>query len=251
MTKIYCFANHKGGTGKSTSTLNVGAGIANTKKRVLLIDLDPQTNLSVMLGIYDKPEHTIYEILADDVDINKSIINLNKYLHIIPSCLDLSGIELEISDQAGRENKLKRAISYITNKYDYILIDAPPSMSLLTINALLAANKVFIPVQTEFVALNGLARFVEIIEKIIPLNPKLKIGGIIPTRFDTRKVLNRGVIEKITEIFPDKIMKTITRENIALAESVAVGLDIFQYAPKSNGAIDYQSLVNEIINIKG
>lgn len=251
MTFIYCFANHKGGTGKSTTTLNVGAGITLKKKKVLLLDLDPQTNLTVMLGIYNRPDNTIYEVLSDEISIDKAIIKISKYLHLVPSSLDLSGIELEISDKKGRENKLKKALINIQSDYDYILIDAPPSMSLLTINALIASSKVFIPVQTEFIALNGLARFVEIVEQIIPLNPSLSIGGIIPTRFDSRKVLNRGVVEKIKEIFPKKTMKTIIRENIAVAESVAGGQDIFQYAPKSYGAEDYQLLVNEILKIKG
>ncbi len=250
MTYIYTFANHKGGTGKSTSALNIGAGLAARNKKVLLIDLDPQTNLSVMLGIFDRPEITIYEVLSEDIDINNSILTIKRNLNLIPSALDLSALEIEISSKKGREILLKKVISSINKKYDYILIDASPSIGLLTINALVAAEKVFIPVQTEFIALNGLARFVEIIEKVSPLNPKLKIGGIIPTRYDSRKVLNRSVIDKINEIFPQYILKTIIRENIAVAESIAAAQDIFEYAPKSNGANDYNALVNEILKLK-
>lgn len=249
MTKIYCFANHKGGTGKSTSTLNVGAGLVRLGKKVLLVDLDPQTNLTIMLGIYSRPKNTIYELFAEECKPHDAIIEINKQLHLLPSSLDLSGTELEIYTENGRENKLKRILNDVIKTYEYILIDAPPSMNLLTINGLVASQKVFIPVQTEFIALNGLTKFVDIIDKIKPLNPSLKIGGIIATRYDSRKVLNRGVVEQIKELFSLNILKTIIRENIALAESVASGLDIFSYAPKSTGAEDYTSLVNEIINL--
>lgn len=249
MTFVYCFANHKGGTGKSTTTLNVGAGLSKMKKKVLLIDLDPQTNLTIMLGIYNRPSNTLYEIFAEDCDIKDAIIKIDKHIDLIPSSLDSSGIELEISSNIGRESKLKQLISSITPNYDFVLIDAPPSMSLLTINALVAANKVFIPVQTEFIALNGLAKFVDIISKIKTLNTKLEIGGIIATRYDSRKILNRGVVDKIKEHFPNNFLKSIIRENIAIAESISQGLNIFDYAPKSNGALDYLSLTKEIIKL--
>lgn len=249
MTFVYCFANHKGGTGKSTTTLNVGAGLSKMKKKVLLIDLDPQTNLTIMLGIYNRPSNTLYEIFAEDCDIKDAIIKIDKHIDLIPSSLDSSGIELEISSNIGRESKLKQLISSITPNYDFVLIDAPPSMSLLTINALVAANKVFIPVQTEFIALNGLAKFVDIISKIKTLNTKLDIGGIIATRYDSRKILNRGVVDKIKEHFPNNFLKSIIRENIAIAESISQGLNIFDYAPKSNGALDYLSLTKEIVKL--
>jgi len=249
MSKIYCFANHKGGTGKSTTTLNVGAGLVRLGKKVLLIDLDPQTNLTVMLGIYSRPAKTLYELLSEECKVEETILSINDKLNLLPSSLDLSGAELEISTERGRETKLKRLLAPIVNKYDYVLIDAPPSMSLLTINGLVASQKVFIPVQTEFIALNGLTKFVEIINKIKALNPELQIGGVIATRYDNRKVLNRGVVEKIKELFGDKLLNTIIRENIAVAESVAGGLDIFNYAPKSYGAEDFSLLVNEIVNL--
>lgn len=250
MSKIYCFANHKGGTGKSTTTLNVGAGLVRLGKKVLLIDLDPQTNLTVMLGIYSRPSKNLYELFSEECKVEETILSIKDKLDLLPSSLDLSGAELEISNERGRETKLKRLIAPIVSNYDYVLIDAPPSMSLLTINGLVASQKVFIPVQTEFIALNGLAKFVEIINKIKALNPELQIGGVIATRYDNRKVLNRGVVEKIKELFGDKLLNTIIRENIAVAESVAGGLDIFSYAPKSYGAEDFSLLVNEIIKIQ-
>lgn len=249
MSHIYCFANHKGGTGKSTTTLNVGAGLVRLGNKILLIDLDPQTNLTVMLGIYSRPDKTLYELLSDECNIEDTIVSINDKLGLVPSSLDLSGIELEISSERGRETKLKRLLSPIVNNYDYVLIDAPPSMSLLTINGLVASQKVFIPVQTEFIALNGLTKFIEIVKKIKTLNSELQIGGVIATRYDSRKILNRGVIEKIKELFGDKLLNTIIRENISLAESVAGGLDIFSYAPKSYGAEDFSLLVNEILNL--
>ncbi|MFA5557813.1 MAG: ParA family protein [Flavobacteriaceae bacterium] len=250
MSKIYCFANHKGGTGKSTTTLNVGAGLVRLGKKVLLIDLDPQTNLTVMLGIYSRPSKNLYELFSEECKVEETILSIKDKFDLLPSSLDLSGAELEISNERGRETKLKRLIAPIVSNYDYVLIDAPPSMSLLTINGLVASQKVFIPVQTEFIALNGLAKFVEIINKIKALNPELQIGGVIATRYDNRKVLNRGVVEKIKELFGNKLLNTIIRENIAVAESVAGGLDIFSYAPKSYGAEDFSLLVNEIIKIQ-
>ena len=249
MSKIFCFSNHKGGTGKSTTCLNVGAGLALNNKKVLLIDLDPQTNLTVMLGIYERPSITLYELFLEGAKIEESIVKINDNLHLVPSSLDLSGAEIEISHIKNRDTVLKRLIKPIENNYDYILIDAPPSMSLLTLNGLIASEKVFIPVQSEFLALNGLAKFIEIINKIKALNKHLEIGGVIATRYDHRKVLNRGVVDKIRELFGEKMLKTIIRENIALAESVAGGMDIFAYSPKSNGAEDYTSLVNEIIKL--
>lgn len=246
---IITFANHKGGTGKSTTTLNVAAGLALQGKKVLMIDLDPQTNLSVMVGIFERQEVTMYEIMTEATSIQEGILEIQSNLWLVPSSLDLSVADLEISTLEGRENILKSKLEEIQNKFDWILIDAPPSMSLLTINGLVASSLVFIPVQTEFIALNGLTKFVEIVEKISELNNILQIGGIIPTRYDQRKVLNRGVVEKIHEMFPDKIMKSIIRENIAIAESVAGGMDIFSYAPKSNGAQDYKKLVDEILLI--
>lgn len=250
MTKTYCFANHKGGTGKSTTTLNVAAGLANIKKKVLLIDLDPQANLTIMLGIYHKLKHTLYELMTGECQISDCIIKLKENLELVPSSLDLSSIEIEIANSRGRENLLKNKINSISNSYNFILIDAPPSMGLLTINGLVASHKVFIPVQTEFIALNGLTKFVDIVNKVKALNKDLQIGGIIPTRYDSRKILNRTVVEQIKTLYGDFLLKTIIRENIAVAESVASGLDIFSYAPKSYGAEDYLSLVNEIIELE-
>jgi ATPases involved in chromosome partitioning len=249
MSKIFCFANHKGGTGKSTTTLNTGAGLVRLGKKVLLIDLDPQANLTVMLGIYSRPVKTLYELFSEECRVEETLLSISDKLHLLPSSLDLSGAELEISGEHGRETKLKRLIAPVVNNYDYVLIDAPPSMSLLTINGLVASQKVFIPVQTEFIAFNGLAKFVDIVKKMSPLNPELQIGGVIATRYDNRKVLNRGVVEKIKELFGDKFLNVIIRENVAVAESVASGLDIFSYAPKSYGAEDFSLLVNKIIKL--
>ncbi len=250
MTKIYCFANHKGGTGKSTTTLNIAAGLTNKKKKVLLVDLDPQTNLTIMLGIYQKQKHTLYELMSDECQISDCTFKINDYLNLIPSSLDLSSIEIEIANTRGRENKLKNILVQVNSSYDFILIDAPPSMGLLTINGLVASKKVFIPVQTEFIALNGLTKFVDIVNKVKALNQNLEIGGIIATRYDNRKILNRSVVEHIRSLYGNILLKTIIRENIAVAESVASGLDIFSYAPKSYGAEDYLSLVNEIIKLE-
>jgi chromosome partitioning protein len=250
MGHIYIFSNHKGGTSKSTSVLNVGAGLVLKGKRVLLIDIDPQKNLTSMMGIFHRPEITTYELFTGDGSIEESIITVREKLDLIPSSLDVSGVELEIADNVGRESILKRLIDQVKDRYDFVIIDAPPSMSLITINGLVASEKVFIPVLSEFNSLLGLKSFAEIVEEVKGLNPTLDIGGVILSRYDKRKVLNRTVLDQIEEVFGDKLLKTIIRDNIAVAESPSMGQDIFTYAPKSYGAEDYLALTNEILKIK-
>ena len=247
--RIYTVANHKGGTGKSTTVLNIGAGFAKKKKKTLLIDIDPQCNLTVMLGIYKKPKNTLYEILADNCVANEALINIDKNFDLIPSSLDLAGSELELRQKKKPQYILKSKISNIVKEYDYILIDAPPSMGLLTINGLVASDKVFIPILSEFISLHGLNKFIEILNKVKGLNKELQIGGVIATRYDQRKILNRSVVDKTREIMGDLFLKTVIRENVTVAESIANAQDIFSYAPKSNGAMDYYKLVNEILLI--
>jgi chromosome partitioning protein len=249
MGHIYIFSNHKGGTSKSTSVLNVGAGLVLKNKKVLLIDIDPQQNLTSMLGIFHRPEITTYELFTGDGSIEESILNIKDKLDLIPSSLDVSGVELEIANRVGRETILKRSIDQVKDRYDFILLDAPPSMSLITINGLIASEKVFIPVLSEFNSLLGLKSFAEVVGKVKGLNPNLDIGGVILSRYDKRKVLNRTVLDQIEEVFGDKLLKTVIRDNIAVAESPSLGQDIFTYAPKSYGAEDYLALTNEILKL--
>jgi chromosome partitioning protein len=248
MSKVIAISNHKGGVGKTTSAINIGAGLNSLGKKVLLIDLDPQANLSQSLGIIDQ-DRTIYGALRGLHGLEP--ISLLPGLDVVPSTLDLSGAEIELSGEAGREFILKDLLEPIKSKYHYILIDSPPSLGLLTINAFTASDQIFIPLQAQYLALQGLTKLVEVIEKIRKrLNPGLKIGGVFITQYDSRKVLNRDVVEAIKSHFPKELFSTYIRDNVALAEAPAQGLDIFRYSPKSNGAEDYLSLCREIAIIK-
>lgn len=246
MTQTIVLSNHKGGVGKTTSTLNIGAGLANyLDKKVLIIDLDPQANLTQSLGVPNSKNH-IYGSLTGSYPLTPIVINAN--LHIVPSTLDLSGAEVELNAEPGREYILRELIDEIKANYDYVLIDTPPSLSLLTINAFTAADQIIIPIQAEYLAVQGLAKLVEIIEKIKKrLNKHLTLGGLVLTQYDSRKVLHREVAELVKTHFPDKVFKTIIRNNITLAEAPSVQQDIFSYNAKSNGAEDYLNLCKEIV----
>jgi chromosome partitioning protein len=248
MGKVLSISNHKGGVGKTTSAINIGAGLNKLGKKVLLIDLDPQANLSQSLGLINQ-EKTIYGALKGDYKLEPVVVL--KGLDVIPSTLDLSGAEIELSSEPGREYILKELIDGIRNDYDYIIIDSPPSLGLLTINSFTAADEILIPLQAQFLAMQGLAKLVEVVEKIKSrLNKELKMGGVFITQYDGRKVLNRDVVETINAHFKSEVFKTKIRDNIALAEAPAQGLDIFRYNAKSNGAEDYMDLAQEIIKRK-
>lgn len=248
MSKVISISNHKGGVGKTTSAINIGAGLNKLGKKILLIDLDPQANLSQSLGLVNQ-EKNIYGALRGKYKLEP--IKIIKGLDVIPSTLDLSGAEVEMSGEPGREYILKEIIEPLKSSYDYILIDSPPSLGLLTINSFTASDEVFIPLQAQFLALQGLSKLVEVIDKIQSrLNKELKIGGVFITQYDSRKVLNRDVVATIEAHFKNKVFKTKVRDNVALAEAPSQGLDIFRYNPKSYGAEDYLSLSKEILKIK-
>lgn len=245
---IYTISNHKGGVGKTTSTINIGAALANKKKRVLLVDLDPQANLTQSLGIKES-EITIYDNLKGEKLI--SPFEYKNNLYVLPSSLDLSAAEIELSSEPGREYILKEFLLKLNDKYDYILIDCPPSLGLLTINALTASNFVIIPMQAEFLPLRGLAKLNEVIGKIqTRLNTKLEIGCVFLTQYDARKILNRDVAESVSEFFGEKFLKSKISSNIALAEAPSQGKDIFSYNRNCKGAEDYMNLVQEILEKK-
>lgn len=248
MSKVISISNHKGGVGKTTSAINIGAGLNKLGKKILLIDLDPQANLSQSLGLTDQ-ERNIYGALRGEYKLQP--IPVLKGLDLIPSTLDLSGAEVELSGEAGREYILRELLEPVRNNYDYILIDSPPSLGLLTINSFTASNEVYIPLQAQYLALQGLAKLTEVIDKIKKrLNKELKVGGVIVTQYDSRKVLNRDVATTIEAHFKAEVFKTRVRDNIALAEAPAQGVDIFRYNSKSFGAIDYLSLSKEILKRK-
>jgi chromosome partitioning protein len=245
MSKVISISNHKGGVGKTTSAINIGAGLNILKKKVLLIDLDPQANLSQSLGLINEPIN-IYGALRGEYKLEP--IEIRKGLDVIPSTLDLSGAEVELSSEPGREYILKELIEPLRASYDFIIIDSPPSLGLLTINSFTASDEILIPLQAQYLALQGLAKLVEVVDKIKQrLNKGLKVGGVFITQYDSRKVLNRDVVETIQAHFKDEVFKTKIRDNIALAEAPSQGLDIFRYNIKSNGAEDYLALSKEII----
>jgi chromosome partitioning protein len=237
-------SNHKGGVGKTTSTINISAALNQMGKKVLMIDLDPQANLTQSLGVKN-PVLTIYDALKGNSKVKP--LTVLKGFDLIPSDLDLSAAEIELSGEAGREYILKEVLQPFASSYDYIIIDCPPSLGLLTINAFTTSDEVIIPVQAQFLATQGMAKLIEIIEKIQKrLNKSLKLGGVVITQFDNRKVLNRNVVEMINEHFSNRVFNSKIRDNISLAEAPAMSLDIFRYSPKSNGAEDYMSLAKEI-----
>lgn len=245
MTKIISISNHKGGVGKSTSALNIGAGLSKLGKKVLLVDIDPQCNLTMSLGV-NNPEFNIFGSIKGEYPLQP--IPIIKKLDIIPSVLGLLAAEIELNNEYKNRFILKELLQPLIGKYHYILIDCPPSLGLLTINAFTAANEVYITLQPQFFALQGLSKLTEIIEEVQKtLNPELKIGGVIITLYDNRKILHRDVTETVTEHFKNLVFKTKIRENIALAEAPAQGLDIFRYQANSNGAEDYNNLCKEII----
>ena len=242
---IISFANNKGGVGKTTTTFNVGHGLANSKKKVLMIDMDPQTNLSTALGVFYKPKLSIYNLLLDECKIDEAIIKKSDKLHFIASTIDLSVMEFDNTQTV--VNSLKEILEPVKSKYDYILIDTPPGFGTLSINSIQAADKVFIPVIPDFFSYQGLTQFSNVVHSI---NPNAEIGGIIITHYDKRKVLVRDFADGIAEQFGDKLMKTYIRENITISEAIAKGQDVFTYNSRSNGALDYSQLTKDILKIK-
>ncbi|MEA1939109.1 MAG: ParA family protein [Candidatus Caldatribacteriota bacterium] len=245
--KIIALINQKGGVGKTTCAINIGAGLNKLNKRVLLIDLDPQAHLTYSLGIpAHEQKNTVYELLKNKIKAKKTIINRNG-IDLIPSSLNLSGAEIEFSGIAGREFLLRESLEGI-KKYDYVLIDCPPSLGLLTLNALTTAQEIYIPLQTEFLALQGMSKLLETINIVKKrLNKNIEIAGIIATRFDHRKNLNKEVVEKIENYFGNRLFNTFIRDNVSLAEAPSFGQTIFEYKSNSYGSKDYLSLCKEIV----
>lgn len=251
MTKIIAVMNHKGGVGKTTTTINLAAALQQKGKRVLLIDLDGQANLTESSGLSIEEEQTVYGAMKGEYSL--PLVGLENGLTLVPSCLDLSAAESELINEPGREMILKGLITKLPDghKFDYILIDCPPSLGLLTLNALTAADYLIIPVQAQFLAMRGMAKITNIIGIVKErLNPNLNIGGIVITQFDKRKTLNKSVSEIISDAFCDKVFKTVIRDNVALAEAPVKGKNIFEYNKNCNGAKDYMALAQEVMKLK-
>lgn len=242
---IISIINHKGGVGKTTTTLNLGSSLAHKGCKVLLLDLDGQANLTVSAGIKDV-SRTIYEAFRDELNTLPILIN-EAGLEIVPASLDLQALEAELIGEPARELILKELLEPVKNQYDYILIDCPPALGFLTLNALTASDHIIIPVEAEALALKGMTKLLQVIQKVQKrLNPDIKVLGILVTKYDSRKVLNRSVHDNISQQYANLLLKTVIRDNVSIAEAPSAQTDIIHYAPKSYGAEDYLKLADEV-----
>lgn len=248
--KILAFSNQKGGVGKTTTVQNLGCALHRNNKKVLLIDLDAQGNLTDSYGINgDEIEYSLFDLLKGRKDVSEVLLSIDG-IDIIPTNIELTGADMELAGIPGREFLLKDALENISG-YDYILLDCPPNLSIMTLNALSCSHKVYIPLQTEYYSIKGMSQLIDSINLIKKrINPQLELGGIICTMFDSRKKLNREVKEIIEDYFSGKVLNTLIRENISLAEAPSKSMSIFDYKPDSNGAKDYHDLALEIINLE-
>ena len=254
MGKTIAIFNQKGGVGKTTTNINLAACLALKGKKVVILDIDPQGNTTSCVGIAKKGlEKTTYEILVDDqMNPEEAIINTSvKNLYIIPASVQLAGAEIELVKLEGREKRLKKAIDAIKDKYDYIFIDCPPSLGLLTINSLTAVDSVLIPIQCEFYALEGVSQLMSTIELVKKsLNPELKIQGVILSMFDGRTNLSIQVVEEVKKYFREKVYTTVIPRNVRLAEAPSYGMPITEYDPRSTGAQAYMDFAEEFLELE-
>ena len=250
MGKIIAIANQKGGVGKTTTSVNLAASLGVLEKKVLLIDADPQANASSGLGIdVEGVEIGTYQLLEHTNTAEEAIIKTSSpNLDIIPAHIDLVAIEIELVDKEAREYMMKKAIGHLREKYDYILIDCAPSLGLLTLNALTAADSVMIPIQCEYFALEGLGKLLNTIKSVQKIhNPDLDIEGLLLTMFDSRLRLSNQVVEEVQKHFSEMVFKTIIQRNVRLSEAPSYGESIINYDAASKGAINYLSLAQELI----
>lgn len=251
MTEIYATVNQKGGVGKTTTTVNVATYLATFGKRVLIVDIDPQGNATSGIGVdRDKLELCLYDVLIEGTPMNEIILETSiAGLSIAPSMPRLAGAEVELVPENLREMRLKKALETIKDDFDYVIIDCPPSLSLLTVNALAAANEVIIPIQCEYYALEGLSQLTKTIDLIRgELNPLLKIRGIVLTMYDSRTLLSDQVADEVRKHFGKEVFKTVIPRNVRLAESPSFGQPILFYDPSSSGATAYEGLAREILD---
>ena len=250
MGRIIAVANQKGGVGKTTTSINLAACLAEKGKKVLAVDMDPQGNLTSGLGVdKDSVEKSIYELIIGEVDI-KEVINKEvlENLDIIPTRIDLSAAEIELIGVDDKEYILRNAIDQVKDQYDFVIIDCPPSLSMLTINAMTTADSVIVPIQCEYYALEGLSQLIHTVELVKDrLNSKLEIEGVVFTMYDARTNLSLQVVENVKDNLQQNIYKTIIPRNIRLAEAPSYGLPINKYDPKSTGAESYMRLADEVI----
>ncbi len=249
--KIIAIANFKGGVGKTTTTINLAAGISKRNKKVLLIDMDPQANLTQSLGVKEEAKKSVYALLheaamGEKVSLPDFILTASG-LDLLPASLDLANAELELSSVYGRERILAQALKPLSG-YDFVFIDCPPSMGMLTINALVASDFIILPLQAEFLPLKGVESFFKHFKMVSALNKKLKLLGFVLTKYDQRQTMNQRVKKELEETYTkDKMFGTAIRTNIALAKAQQAGQDIFTYDKRSHGARDYEALTSEFL----
>lgn len=250
MSRILAIANQKGGVGKTTTSINLAASLATSNKSVLLIDMDPQGNATMGSGV-DKfeVEFSAYDVLVEGKAASECIVKLTDMgIDILPANADVTAAEIELLGLANRESRLRDALKPLEDKYDYILVDCPPSLNMLTLNSLVAANGVIIPMQCEYYALEGLAALTETIESVrATVNPGLQIEGLLRTMFDPRNNLSNDVSDQLLEHFGDRVYRTIVPRNVRLAEAPSHGLPVIHYDKTSRGAVAYLSLAGEIV----
>lgn len=247
MSKVISFINYKGGTGKTTSVINIGANLANQGKKVLLIDLDPQANLSEGLGVYDS-NNTMYYYYKNKISATAQ--NVKENLDIIPSNLDLVGFDFDLPAEFLREKVVDNLVKDLLPNYEYVLIDLPPTLNTVVINALVISDYICIPMEAEFFAFRGLDRIMDIAKKIkSTFKPNLNLLGVFVTKFNPTRSLSKHILDAVNDNFDNKLLNTKIRINVKLSEAQTEGKDIYSYDPESNGAKDYEALTLEILEL--